>query len=180
MAADAGQALVLLNACCLLNLYATGRIRDIFQVPSVRFAVAERAAAETLYVRRGGSGDDAGAHEPVDLQPLVAEGLLQIVYLEEEDEAATFVQFAVELDDGETMTCALAVHRDAAVATDDRKALRVLGVRAPEEHVYTTAQIIKHWAEADQVAGPDLKQVLMAVHERARFAPGKHDQLQSW
>lgn len=174
------QPFVLLDACCLLNLYATRRLTEILQANPVRFAVAERAAAETLYVRRGGSGDDADEQDPVDLQSLVSDGLLQILHLETDNEAASFVQFAAELDDGEAMTCALAVHRGAAVATDDRKALKVLGARAPGVRVYTTAELIKSWAESEQVAESDLKRVLADVRERARFAPGKHDRLQAW
>lgn len=174
------QRFILLDACCVLNLYATRRIREILEAIPVRFAVAERAAAEALFVRRGGSGDDASEQDPVNLQPLVTGGLLEILHLETETEMASFVQFAAELDDGEAMTCALAVHRSATVATDDRKARKVLNARAPGVHIHSTAEIIKRWAEAKQVPEPSLKRVLADVLERARFTPSRHDPLQAW
>jgi hypothetical protein len=172
--------LVLLDACCLLNLYATRQIEEILRTIPARFAVAERAAAEALYVLHGGSGDDANDREPVDLQPLITAGLLEILQPETEGELASFVNFAAELDDGEAMTCALAVHRSAAVATDDRKALRILQAGAPQVSMHTTTDLIKSWADSRQITGSPLKKVLIDVQERACFAPGKHDPLQAW
>lgn len=176
----AGHAVVLLDACCLLNLYATGRAEEILGAIPVHFALAQAVASEALYVRRGGSGKDADDREPVVLQLLVSAGLLELWQVKTEDEVLSFIQFAAQLDDGEAMTCALAVHRGAAVATDDRKALRLLQARAPQVAVRTTASLIKTWAESCQVGDPDLRQVLADVRARARFAPGKHDALQGW
>jgi predicted nucleic acid-binding protein len=49
-----------------------------------------------------------------------------------ETEATTFVDLSREMDDGEALTCALAMHRQCDVATDDRKARRILSARAPQ------------------------------------------------
>ena len=109
------------------------------------------------------------------------DGLLEIWQLETEEEMASFVQLAAELDDGEAMTCALAIHRGADVATDDRKALRVLGSGQQQQvRVRTTAELIRTWADSCQLDRASLRQVLMGVRERARFAPGRHDALQRW
>ncbi len=172
--------LVLLDACCVINLYATRQILEILSSFPARFAVAERAEAEALYVRQGGSDENADDREPVDLRSLVTGGLLEVLQLETDAEAASFIGFAADLDDGEAMTCALAVHRRAAVATAARKARRVLGARAPEVRVLTTADLIKHWAESKRVSRPVLARVLTDVRERAHFAPGRHDPLQMW
>src|SRR5438552_17812391 len=103
--ADPAVPLILLDACCLLNLHATRRLEEILTAVQGRFAVAERVAAETLYTRRGGSGDDADEKDPVDMGSLVALGLLEVLPVETPDEAASYVGFAAELDDGEAMTC---------------------------------------------------------------------------
>ena len=176
----ASPPFILLDACCLINLYATRRMREILADLPARFAVAERARAEAGYVRRGGGGEDAEERDPVDVGPLIAEGLLAVWEPETEAEAAMYVAFAVDLDDGEAMTCALAVHRGAVVATDDRKAKRLLGERAADVELTTTAAIIKRWAEIRQLAPAELARVLIDVQERGRFAPGRHDRLQSW
>lgn len=175
-----GSARILLDTCCLLNLYATGRSDDILRALPPRFAVAERVADEAIYVRRGGGGDDADEKEPIALQPLIAAGLLEVLTLETEAESASFVTFAAELDDGEAMTCALALHRGWVVGTDDRKAQRVCGAGQPPLAVCTSPALLKAWAEVRQIAGAALRRVLLDVRERARFAPGKHDPLQAW
>lgn len=171
---------ILLDACRVLNLYATGRMGAILGALPERFAVADRVAAETLYVRRGGSGEDADERIPVDLRPLIEEGLLEVLRVETEEEAASFVSFAAQLDDGEAMTCALALHRGGVVGTDDRKARRVCSMQSPPLDTRTTTTVLKAWAESERIAGADLRQVLVLIRERARFVPGKHDPLQGW
>lgn len=171
---------VLLDACCLLNLYATGRIDVILRALPDRFAIADHVAAEALYIRRGGSGDDADEWEPVDLRPLIESGLLEVLRLETEEEAASFVGFAAQLDDGEAMTCALALHRGGAIGTDDRKARRICGTQSPPIEIRTTPALLKAWAEVERITGTELGRVLLRIRERARFAPGKHDSLQGW
>jgi hypothetical protein len=178
--ADPAIPLILLDACCLLNLYATRRLDEILVAVQGRFAVAERVAAEALYTRRGGAGDDADEKDPVDIGPLVACGLLEVLAVEAPDEAASHVTFAAELDDGEAMTCALALHRGAVVATDDRKALRLLAAQAPRIGVRSTAQLVKEWADGGGLSAAELRTVLTDIRQRARFAPGRHDPLHSW
>ena len=180
MVAHCGQPGIILDACCLLNLYASRQIEAILGTVPTRFAAAEAAAAEVLYVRYGGGGQDADKREHVDLQPLIRVGLLDILSLETEGEKASFVLFAAELDDGEAMTCALAVHREAAVATDDRKAIRVLSSVATHVRVHTTVSLLKRWAEIEQPAAATLKRALTDVRERASFVPGRHDPLLPW
>ena len=180
MVAHCGQPGIILDACCLLNLYASRQIEAILRAVPPRFAAAEAAAAEVLYVRRGGGGQDTDKREHVALQPLICAGLLDILRLETEVEKASFVRFAVELDDGEAMTCALAMHRQAAVATDDRKAIRVLNSVATHVRVHTTVSLLKWWAEIEQPAEATLKRALTDVRERASFVPGRHDPLLPW
>ena len=157
-----------------------GRLRRFCVQSLCAFAVSEAAAAEVLYVLHGGSGQDARRREHVDLQPLIRAGLLDILSLETEVEKASFVRFAAELADGEAMTCALAVHREADMATDDRKAIRVLNSVAPHVPVHTTVRLLKWWAEIEQPAEATLKRALTDVQERGNFVPGRHDALLPW
>lgn len=169
-----------LDACCLLNLCATPRLEEILRSLPFRTAAADRAAAEVRYLRRGGAGPDAEERDPIDLQPLIGDGLLTILHVESEREAARFVQLAAELDDGEAVTFALAIERGLAVATDDRKALRVFERYAPHLPRYTTAGLLHHWAAVHQPSPTELRRVLLSVHERARFIPGRHDPFHVW
>ena len=72
------------------------------------------------------SAQEPEEREPVEIGSLVTTGLIQVITLDNEAEAITFIDLASEMDDGEAMTCALAMHRECDVATDNRKARRVL------------------------------------------------------
>lgn len=175
-----GAELILLDACCVLNLYATRRCEEILRAIAARFAVADLVAGEAIYVFRGGAGPDARERDQIDLRALSDAGMLEILHSQSVDETASFVNFAAELDDGEAMTCALAVHRGTTVATDDRKALRILKERAPQVPVYTTCHLLQQWATSGTVTAPDVRQALLDIQERGRYLPPKDHPLSTW
>jgi hypothetical protein len=184
VAPDAGEgdppSRILLDACTLLNLYATGCMDDILRAVRHRFGVAAVVTREALWVLRGGGGDDAGEREPVVLEPFVAAGLIEVLELHTEDEFATFVAFATLIDDGEAATVFLAIHRGGAVATDDRKAIREMRVHAPGVDVWTTSQLVRTWADDVDAPPARVRAVLQAVRLRARFQPNRQDPLSAW
>ncbi len=173
------QAIVL-DCCSLLNLYASRRMAEILQSLPLCCAVAEPVTGEAAYVLRGGDGADAVEHEPVDLQPLIAGGLIEVWRLDTEAEYTTFIALAAEIDDGEAATCALAFHRTGAVATDDRKTHRVIARSKAQVPVITTSQLLKHWAEATDAETTALRTIMLDIQTRARFVPGKQDPLLAW
>lgn len=146
----------------------------------MRFAASTRTLAEAIYVYRGGSDEGAYERERVDLSDIIERRLLEVLSLETEEEYAAFVDFAAVLDDGEAEACALAIRRGLAVATDDRKVLRVLKTQHPSVPVVTTAGIVKHWAEASRISDAILQAALLDIEIRARFKPPKTDELQTW
>jgi len=163
-----------------LNLCATRQLENILRTLPLRAAVTEMAAGEVRFLRRGGPGPDAGEWDAIDLQPLIADRLLTILRPESDQEIATFVYLAAALDDGEAMTIALALRRGLPVATDDRKALKVLARHAPHLPTFTTASLLHQWASIQQLSHVELRRVLSDVQERARFAPSRHDPFQGW
>lgn len=173
----AGRSLIFLDACCLLNLAASGRFARVLDTLPARFAVARAAWGEVLYLEGPREEDD---REPVDLERFLLPGFLEIAQPETEQEIAGYVDFAVHLDDGEAMTCALAQARGGAVATDDRKALRLLRALEPPVPVLTTSVLLKNWADAISASPLDLKRVLTDVERRGRFRPGRADPLFEW
>lgn len=173
--------LILLDASCLLNLYATGRLRDIALALPHRLGVADYVIEqEALYVWRPGLGETREEQVLVDLSPLVAEGVIQVLRLEHQEEEATFVDMAALVDDGEAVTAALALHRGCAVATDDRKARRVLAERAPTVPLVSTLDLLKKWGERSSVAATDLRAAMLAMQSGASYVPGERDPLYEW
>ena len=139
---------LLLDANCLLNLYATGRLREITVALPYQFWVADYVVEyEALFIWRPGPTDARDVQEPVDLTPLLEESLIQRKCLEHPAEEATYVDLAALMDDGEAITGALAFHRGSSVATDDRKARRVLGQYAPSVQLVSTLELLNLWAE---------------------------------
>ena len=173
-------SLYVFDACSLLNLVASRRFIDIAEGASAKFVVVELAANEVLYVRRGGEGADANEREPVDLRAFERDGYLSIVRLDAPEEIATYVDFATEMDDGEAASCAIAVHRNGTLVTDDRKARRIVGERFPTTSLLTTSELIKAWADGNDLDDGVLARVLLDVEERASFRPSHRDPLHSW
>lgn len=174
-------AYLLLDACCLLNLYATGRLRDIALAQPHRLVATDYVVEqETLYVSRPGLGDAREERVPVDLSRIVEEGVIHVLHLDHQEEEAIFVDLASLLDDGEAITCALALHRGFGVATDDRKARRVLGNLAPTVPLVSTLELLRQWAEKSSVAPADLRAVFRAMQSGASYMPAESDPLFEW
>ena len=178
-----GQApeFLLLDASCLLNIYATGRLRDIALAQPYRLGVADYVLElEALYVWRSSSGEAWEERVPVDLTPLIEEGIIQVWRLEHQEEEATFVNLASMVDDGEAITAAIAAHRGFAVATDDRKARRVLAEHTPIVPLVSTLELLKQWAEEYSVARSDLQAAMIAMRSGANYVPGARDPYNEW
>ena len=102
--------LLLLDASCLLNLYATGFLREIADTLPYQFAVADYVLEqEALYIWLPESDETREERVTVDLSQLVSEGMIIVMRLERLEEEVTFVDLAVSIDDGEAMTGALAL-----------------------------------------------------------------------
>lgn len=181
--------LVLLDACCLINLFASGHGEEILRGLPYRWAIARYVVEEEILdieVEDLDEGDEPPRSDRgrLPLPPLLAEllekGLLEELDVGSEEEQAELVRFAAELDDGEAHTCALAIVRHSRVATDDRKAIRVLRTawksRGHEgEPVLRTSEILFSWADAKRIARPNLVRIVRTIARRASFFPPRTD-----
>ncbi len=172
-------SIVLLDACCLLNFYAAGCCETIAEALGCSFVIAEAVSKEALYILRKVTAEDPAAREAVDLSDLIGNGILSIVSLAEA-ERTTFLAFAGQVDDGEAATCALAIHRQLPLATDDRKARRLLQAQAGAPRLYSTIEVLKIWAEYTQSDPVTLAQTLRAVRDRGNFLPPRGEPLRAW
>ena len=170
---------IVLDASCLLNLYATGRMYDIAQALPYRLVVAEYVATqEALYVWR--MVDQTVAPVRVDLNPLIDDGLIKVMGLASDEEQTSFIDFAAQVDDGEAATCATALHRGWATATDDRKARRVFAEVAEHNPLFSTSELMKAWAEEVSIPDWELRDALRAIQTGASYLPSRRDPLYDW
>lgn len=174
----------LLDACCLLNMLASGHCESILGASLAGFpntyAVVENVVSEVRFLRRGGDGDDAEVREPIDLQPLFSAGHLLREQLESAEEKQLFMEFATQLDDGEAATCALSVQRGYDVMTDDKKARRLLAATHSKVRCIGTLEVMKAWSDGGQKDHLVIAKALRDIQERANFIPPRQSPLRSW
>ena len=115
-----------------------------------------------------------------DLQELVEEDLLIVVTTESAEEMNTFVNLAVHLDDGEAITGAIAIHRNWAIATDDRKALALFARVTPQLEVISTLGMMKHWANATHASYEEVQTALQNMRVGAPYEPKPSHPLYQW
>jgi predicted nucleic acid-binding protein len=166
------RQLLLLDACCLINLVATDQIQDILKALPYDCATS-RLVVSTEVISVGRSASTSAAMEREILAPPYLESLeaLRILDFSSEGDLARFIQFAAELDDGEASICALAVANRGAVATDDRKTLRLLERKHSQVAVVQTPELLYEWAELEGLRDQEMVEVLRSVYRRGRFYP---------
>lgn len=168
----------ILDACCLINLYASGEEAGICRA-SGEFYVCDEARGEAPRIRRVDDDDPTRlVSREIDLGPAIAAGTIQKCQLEGQDELDAFVRFAVELDDGEASCLAIAKSRGWTVATDDRKARRI----ASENGIALigTPELIQKWANATAPDEATVGALLRRIERFARYRPRRSDPLYGW
>ncbi len=166
--------LLVLDACCVINLLASAREAAILGALPYRCGVVGPVLRKE--VLRVGDSESAA---PRTLHPLCDQGLLEVLELKGEEEEGPFIALAMDLDDGEAASGALAVHRSAILATDDAKAVRILTGEPYRLEVVGTPWMIEHWSRA----GPspsEVREVILRIQEVGRFLPPKRDPLREW
>jgi len=164
-----------LDTCVLINLLATGRATEIVRVIAPARMVCSAVAEESLYLR---SLEAQGQPEHADLQTLIAAGVFTPCQIEGVAEEDLYVTYALELDDGEAMSLAIAQSRNLVLVTDERKARRIARENVPHLPIISTAEIIRTWAEGKEKR--DVVAVVRSILARARFRPADSDPLALW
>ena len=168
----------IIDACCLINLYASGKENSIFQACG-KFWVPIRVQNEALRIRRVDEDDPARlVSQNIDLGDAIASGYIQTCQLEGQDEVDAFVRFAMQLDDGEASCLAIAMSRGWTVATDDRKARRI----ASENGIalISTPELIQRWIDVTSPSELVISELLRKIERFVRFRPRRVDPLHDW
>jgi hypothetical protein len=166
---------IALDACVLINLMASGRpLAEFAGAADLSLAVVVQAEREVVWLD---PDDPADPRQQIDLEPHITAGALQRLDMVDH-ELARFVALARELDDGEAATLTVAESRGLAVATDDRKARRILATLEPPPAVMSTAAIVRAWAAGSD--DTEVAQCLRRIARRASFVPPRNDPDYEW
>lgn len=169
----------IIDACCVINLVASGQTEAILHTPlnskSVTYAIADTALNEATVLRRGGGGENSNDHERIDWAVINGSNLI-LVKTANAEEMDVFVSLASQVDDGEAMTIAIASARGFGVVTDDRKARRFLdGLPC-----LGTLDLLHNWSLAAQVDEKILVASVRSIRERANFVAPRTHSLSNW
>lgn len=173
-----GARVRLLDASSVINFAACGLLVELANYRG-RFHIVDLVADEALFVRRGGSDEDVDDRIPIDLSLLVERELLQIESQFNEEELATFIDLAINVDDGEALTLAVAEHRGYVFVSDDRKAMRIAADRGLVD-VATSLELIRDWIEAQRLSTERSRRILVDLYERGRYIPPRSHPLREW
>jgi predicted nucleic acid-binding protein len=170
---------VILDACCILNFCASGQLLPILKSIPAQVALTQVVQEYELKTLQRLEGEDnEGASQ---LETAIAQDLLIVLDFESEEEVESFVNYAAVLgDDGESATCAIAVHRGWAIATDDKKAIAFFQQTAPYLQVLSTLEIIKHWSEEAALDSQTLRDLFNAIRVKGHYMPQKTHPLRGW
>jgi hypothetical protein len=172
---------IILDACCIINLYASRQFGNILESIPTSVAVATYVREEEARKIYGGPDEDVTQREePIDLQPSIDSGLLVLVSPDSEAENVTYVNFAASLDDGEAITGAIAVHRDWAIGSDDRRAIAFFAKVAPQLQRISTLELMKHWVDTTEQPPNAVRAALRNVRARAKYEPHTKHPLYAW
>jgi D-alanyl-D-alanine dipeptidase len=168
------------DACTLLNLLATRQetqILSALECPS--YVVAEVRQGEVLSLRPLPEEDPQGRLMTADTTSLLHSGRLVEVSLAA-DELALFVEFASQMDDGESRSAAIAVRLGLHLVTDDRVSLRIAHAHLPAIPTITTPDFVKHWADQASVDRHTLAEALRRIEICATYRPRRLHPLRAW
>jgi predicted nucleic acid-binding protein len=169
----------IVDACCLINLCATNRLSEILQAQEPSFYVSAEVRCETLAIYQP-TADDAEklVLTPIDFSLVMQSGVLKECRLEQSNELDAFVEFAIQLNDGEASCLAIAKSRGWHIATDDKKALRLAAAEGVS--VVTTPQIIKQWEDRVDPDIDEVVDVLLRIERYAKFQPPRTHEFFGW
>ncbi|MFC3833338.1 MULTISPECIES: hypothetical protein [Deinococcus] len=166
-----------LDACSLINLYASGRLADVARHVQGPLLIVPKVVEEAGWVFER-VGLERGERRPIDLRPHSDAGVVQVVRLTHTAHLA-FLDLAHRIDDGEAMTIAAALAWEGAgVVTDDEAARRLLdGLDMP---VSTTSLSLLRTALIGCVRN-DLRETLINVTVCGRYLPSpRHPEWEWW
>lgn len=172
---------IILDACCLINLYASGQMRAILRsIPRNLSIAAYVKEQEVLNVYSGPIDNVQASRETIDLLPFIGEGLLILVDIENEMEEVSYINLAQKLDDGEAITGAIAINRNWAIATDDVKSIKFFQNYASTIALISTLDLIKFWVDTTKPNKHLIQETILNIKVRGRYEPHRNHPLFIW
>ena len=179
---------IVIDACCLINLVASGNIlpattekESNSELTTFPFAlhVPDIVATEALWILQPDPDDPTSLiRTPIDLSAAREQRILSDCAIAGDEESSLFVQLAVRLDDGEAAALAIAKNRSWILATDDRVAAKL----AAELSVVAlnTPELVKMWANHVGANAQQIHETINRIQTRAKFITRRDAKEYDW
>jgi hypothetical protein len=172
---------VILNACCLRNIYASECMVAILEALPIPTMIARIVYEEQpLRILRENQEREGFVMEHIDLQPMLNAGLLVMASLTSEAEEAMMIDLAAVLEDDEATTAALSQLRGRAIGVDGPATTVLLRQHLPDIQIVSTPILIQHWIEYSRPPSRALRAALQNIHQGTGYAPPVHHPLYPW
>jgi hypothetical protein len=173
------ESLLITDTSVLLNILATDCAERILTDSGWQFSVCESVVAETVVLRNRETRES----RPIDLSPLLHNGMLQMLALETDAEFELLVDYSALIGRGgetEAMCFALAEGRSLPVAIDDERAVKRARRRFSGLATITTPEILMRWQERTRVPPEEMSILLQRIHTWANYLPGRNHPCHKW
>lgn len=173
---------LILDADCVINLYASGQMGAVLAtIPRAITVAAYVTDKEALYVWSQPDSPGEPNKEPIRLQPFIDQGLLQLVQINSEEEAEVTITFASMIrGQGEAITGAIAYCRNWAIVADDKKARRLFAYHASHLQLLYTLDLVKYWADSAGASPDQIADALRNIRRCATYTPPADHPLYDW
>jgi hypothetical protein len=171
---------VALDACCLIDLLASGQAEAILRAAGYAWHLPSSVQADVQYVRQH-DPDNPGSYRnvPVDFTPLVDSGVFTPCHPDDPQEQARYIHYATMFrSDGEALCLALAECRGWTVATDDRRAILI--AHPAGLTVVSCPELVRAWADATRPDATSLVQALTDIQTLGQFRPNSRMPESDW
>lgn len=170
---------VVIDACVLINLLATGREVELTRALGWSWLMSEHTRGETLFLHT--PPDDEGRRQRLvaDVGSLERAGLLDVRALNAEWLGA-FVRCAEYLPDADASAVALAGALGLALATDDPKERRVASELFPRVELLSTLGLLRIASSVLGLNDTQLAQLALDLRWRGNFLAPRRDPEREW
>jgi predicted nucleic acid-binding protein len=174
------RKLAVIDACCTINLLATGQEIAIVRSLGMTLLQTERVSREMHFLWTPPDEDYVRHKEAASTDDLRAAGLLTIRALDTEALIDSFVAAAERIKDNDASCIALAGVLGVPLISDDAKQRRVATDLFPGLELVSTLDIVHEAAIAMKWDDQARVEVAIALRWRGNFAAPRRDPRREW
>ena len=172
---------LLLDASCVISLYASSQMEPILRAYPAQIGVVDVVRTGEILDVWDGPDENVRQHKStVNLLSFIAAGVLVEAPFENIDVKMVLNLAAHGLNNGECATMAVAYRLGWGLGIDNVSAWRRIAALLPQVSLVSTSQLLKYWADTQHITLKDVCTALQSMRRRGGYRFQKHDPLGDW